>query len=147
MEMHVRRRLLLSLLILPSLLAVMPARAQEAAELRWTRIGKADLERFESSAGNVRVNNLVVEREKDADAAGPATPFEFSASVANRSPDKVRVYLQLIGIKGDGTPTLSCDTYVDVDSRRNESVRETFRAPPGVIEDTAAYFIRALAVP
>jgi hypothetical protein len=124
-----------------------PIRAQEASELRWTKVAKADLERFESMAGSIRVNNLVVEKQRDADPAGPATQFELSASVANRGSDRVRAYVQIVGVKADGTPTLSCDTYVDVDGRRNESVRETFRAPPGAIEETVSYWVRALAVP
>jgi len=143
----VRRRLLISGFALLAAVASAPARAQEAAELRWTKVAKADLERFESSAGSVRVNNLVVEKQKDAEGTGPATQFEFSASVANRGGDRVRVYLQIVGTKADGTPTLSCDTYVDVDPRRNESVRETFRAPASAIDDTGSYWMRALAVP
>jgi hypothetical protein len=140
------RRRLLPLLAL-AVLAATAARAQQALELPWTRVVKADLERFESGAGNVRVNNLVVERQKDSDPAGPATQFEFSASVANRSPEHVRVYLQIVGLKADGTPSLSCDTYVDVDSRRNESVRETFRANPAATDETSTYFVRAVTVP
>ena len=142
-----RRRRLLPFLVLPILAASLPALAQEAADSGWKRVAKTDLERFDLTAGNVRVNNLVVEREKDSEAAGPATPFEFSASVANRAADRLRIHLQIVGLKADGTPSLASNTYVDVDPRRNESVRETFRAPPGVLEETATYFVRALAAP
>jgi hypothetical protein len=142
-----RRRLFVSACALIAAAALAPARAQDAAELHWTKVAKADLERFESAAGNVRVNNVVVQKQKDGEGAGPATQFEFSASVANRGGDRVRVYLQIVGVKADGTPTLSCDTYVDVDSRRNESVRETFRAAASAADDAASYWVRALAVP
>jgi hypothetical protein len=148
MRTNVRRRSLTRLLALPLLLAAAaPAWAQEATELPWTRVAKADLERFEAAAGGVRVNNLVVELQKDADPAGPATPFELSASVANRSADRLRVYVEMVGVKADGTPTFSCNSSVDVDSRRNDSIRETFRARPGALEETVAYYVRALAVP
>lgn len=142
-----RRRFLVPAFALLAAMTSLSVRAQDAAELRWTKVAKTALERFESTAGSVRVNNLVVEKQKDAEGTGPATQFEFSASVANRGGERVRTYLQIVGVKADGTPTLSCDTYVDVDSRRNDSVRETFRAAPNAVDETVAYWVRALAVP
>ena len=142
-----RARCLLTTVIIPLLLAAAPARAQSAEETPWARVSRADLERFESNAGSARVNNMVIARDPTGEGAGPAAPFEFSASVANRGGDRLRVYLQIVGVKADGTPTLSCNTYVDVEGRRNGAVHESFRAPEAAVAGTEVFWVRLLAIP
>ena len=141
------RRVLIPLLILPFVVVARPASAQEAAEMKWTRVEKADLDRFEGSAGDVRISNVLLERESGSDPAGIATAYEFSASVANRSKDRMRVLVQIIGVKGDGTPTLAAEDSVAVDARRNDSIRTSLSAPENILDETVAYYVHVLVLP
>lgn len=117
--------------------------AQEAMELRWTKVATPDLDGFQATAGNVRINNVIIGRRDGAEAAGPATEHEFSASIANRTDERLRVVLQLVGVTADGTPTLSAESYVDVDAHRNEQMRQSFRAGLGALGETQAIWVRA----
>lgn len=141
-----RRRVLL-LLIMPVLIWSLPAVAQEAAELKWTRVEKADLDRFEGTAGEVRISNVILERQTGSDPARLATPYEFSASVANRSKDRMRVLVQIVAVKQDGTPTVAAEDSVALDARRNDSIRTTVNAPEEALSETVAYYVHALALP
>ena len=141
------RRSVSALLILALVALCRPVQAQDAAELRWTRVSAADLDRFEGNAGSVRVNNVAVERQAGTDPAGVATAYEFSASVANRGADRVRVYVAIVGVAQDGAPRLAATSSVDVDPRRNEAVRESFKAADGVTREIVAYYVHAVAEP
>jgi hypothetical protein len=141
------RRAVFVLLLVPFVAAAQPASAQEAAEMKWTRVEKANLDHFEGSAGEVRISNVILERESGSDPAGLGTPYEFSASVANRSKDRMRILVQIVGVKADGTPTLAAEDSVAIDSRRNDSIRTTLNAPENVLDETVAYYLHALALP
>lgn len=141
------RRALLPMLLLPLLAAAAPeARADSATELPWTRVAGDALDRYMAAFGEVRISNLVVEREAGSDPLGPATEFEISASVANRNREWRRVRVQVVGVQADGTPTLSAQGDVDVDGRRNETLRAGFVAPEDALSRTVAYFVRAVSV-
>ena len=117
------------------------------AELRWTRIPAAELERYEAAIGGVRMNNLAVDIESGTDPAGPATAHEFSVSVANRGADWRHVLVQLVGARADGTPTLSALAEADVEPRRNESLRVRFHAAEDEMKQTAVFHLRVLTLP
>ncbi len=147
-EIHVRRRLLLPVLLALPLLDPGAASAQAApAELRWTRVPAAELERYEATVGGVRVNNFTVAVEAGREPAGPATAHEFGVSVANRGADRREVEVQIIGARQDGTPTLAAQIEVDVEPRRNESQRVRFYASEAEVKQTAFYQIRVLTLP
>jgi hypothetical protein len=146
-EIHVRRRLLLPVLLALPLLGPSLAAAQSApGELRWTRVPAAELERYEATIGGVRVNNFTVGLESGRDPAGPATLHEFGVSVANRGAERREVQIQIIGTRQDGTPTLSAEIEVDVEPRRNESQRVRFRAGEEEVKQTAFYQLRILTL-
>lgn len=123
------------------------AMADEAAEMRWTKVGKTELDGFQGSAGNVRINNVVLGRREGSDPAGAATEHEFSASIANRTEERLRVVLQVVGVTPEGTPTLSAESYVDVDAHRNEQIRQSFRAGPEALTATQAVWVHVSAAP
>lgn len=123
------------------------AQAQSSpSELRWTRIPAGDLERYEATIGGLRVNNLALGPEAGIEPAGPATAHEFTFTVANRGSAGQRVMVQLVGQRADGTPTLSTLVEVDVEPRRNETGRERFYASEEEVKQTAAYYLRVLAL-
>jgi hypothetical protein len=146
-----RRRLLIAstlfVLALPAVASAQPASAQPApAELRWTRIPTAELERYQAAIGGVRLNNFTIGAEAGRESAGPATAQEFGVSVANRGADGRRVILQLVGQRADGTPTFSTETEVSVEPRRNESARASFFAAEEDMQQTAAYHLGVLTL-
>jgi hypothetical protein len=144
-----RRRLFVTIAAIgPALLSgLTQAQAAPPVEQRWSRVLPADLDRFEASFGNVRINNIDLARDASAEANGPATPHDFTVSVANRNPDWRRVIVQIVGARQDGLPTLSAEGQVDVNGRSNDTVRVRLLLNEGDQRATAVYYIRALALP
>ena len=125
------------------------ANAQQTTPLEfpWTLVASPDLEKFEVKVGDLRINNIALERASRKAPAGAATVHEFSASIANRSKADLHVLVQVIGLKQDKTPTLSSEGNIDVENKHTETVRSFAAFSQQAISETAFYYIRVLATP
>lgn len=123
------------------------AQTRLVEEFPWTRVPAAEFDTFEAKIGDLRVNNFALDPVSRAAPAGPATPHDFSASVANRSKADRHILVQVIGVKADATPSLASDASLDVENRHSETLRSTLMLPERAIGETVAYYVRILSTP
>lgn len=117
----------------------------------WSRIAVGDLEQLELNGGGIRVNNFLVHPEQRSGRQAPPEEalrtFLFSASTI-RQQDKAReVFIQVIGMRENGTPTLSTAgraTFNSTGGRQAQQVQSRSPASAAEMAETQSYFVRII---
>lgn len=116
----------------------------------WRRITADALSDLELSGGDVRVNNLIVAPERDSEARAKPdqlATYVFSLSAVKRAPGPRSVFVQVVGVTAQQTPTVMsiiAVSFSDGDVNRLRTDSHRFPAFPGEVGTTTDFFVRVL---
>ncbi len=136
------RRMLLAALVA---FAPMSALAQQF-DSGWKIVEANDLPDMEFSGAGVRVNNLLLTQVEPPRGGGMGT-YTFSASVVKRATGRRSVRVELVGMRGNGTPSVVSVLVANIyDEAANRSSQDTHRflALPAEVGDTVRYMVRVV---
>jgi hypothetical protein len=117
----------------------------------WSRVAVADLEQLDVDGGGIRVNNFLVHPEQRAGRR--ETPeqalrtFVFTASTIRQDNAAREVFIQLVGVRENGVPTLSVATRTAFGASGGRQARQTQSKTPATeaeMAETRNYFVRII---
>ncbi|MBL6454713.1 hypothetical protein JMJ55_05215 [Belnapia sp. T6] len=141
------RRTLLAVLLASLIWA--PARA-ERFDSGWRRIAANALADLDLVGGDVRVNNLIVAPEREAETRQKPeqlATYVFSLSAVKRAAGTRSAFVQVVGMTAGGVPTVMsiiAINFGDTDTNRLRTDTHRFPAFPKEVEQTADYFVRLI---
>lgn len=117
----------------------------------WRRIAAGDLEHLELSGAGMRVNNFMVyaeERTGQRNTAEDALRTHLFTASATRQENNAReVFVQIVGAREDGTPTVSAAARANFSPQggaRMQAMRSQTPASQAEVEQTRQYHIRMI---
>ncbi|WP_191085808.1 MULTISPECIES: hypothetical protein [Roseococcus] len=117
----------------------------------WRRVASSDLEHLDLSGGGMRVNNFMVYAEERAGRASPAEDalrtHLFTVSATRQDEAAREVFVQIVGAREDGTPTVSAAARANFSPRggnRMQALRTQTPTSESEMGQTQSYFIRVI---
>ena len=117
----------------------------------WSRVAVGDLEQLDLNGGGIRVNNFLIHPEQPAgrrDTPDQALrTFVFTASTTRQDSAAREVFIQLVGVRENGVPTLSVSTRAAFSTSGGRQAQQTQSRTPASeaeVAETQNYFVRII---
>ena len=117
----------------------------------WSRIAVTDLEQLDLNGGGIRVNNFLVHPEQRAGRSETKEQalrtYVFTVSTMRQDNAAREVFIQLVGVRENGVPTLSVSTRATFSASGGRQAQQTQSRTPASeaeITETRNYFVRII---